>query len=143
MALKPEFAQHSRVDILVDAGAAASVLPTNALQGYVAESGPAKRAGVKYVTADGGVIPNVGEVSLPFIARGGIKCRTLFQVADVSKPLLAVTKLTKAGFEVTFGEHGGKITPKDGRGKPLEFAKKGGVYILSVLVPPFRRQGEQ
>ncbi len=44
-----------------DSGAAESVMPANALQHIKASESPGSHAGLCYVAADGGKMPNLGE----------------------------------------------------------------------------------
>ena len=59
----------------------------------------------------------------------------LFQVAEVQKPILSVSTLTAMGNSVAFTKFGGTITNSRTKRK-LNFKRRGGVYILEVLVAP-------
>ena len=137
---KPEFDKYRKIQILVDSGAAENVLPPNLLPDMEAKEGEAAKKGVKYMTADGNEIPNLGEFDLPFRTYEGHKCGIKFQLADVKRPLLSVTALTSKGNTVTFSETGGKIVSPDGK-QNIGFHRQQGVYVLEVYVPPFQRQG--
>ena len=130
-----------KVQVLVDSGAAASVLPIDLLDDYQVTEGEGKKNGVMYTTADGGEIPNLGEKRVAFKTREGIQGEVDFQVADVKRPLLSVTAVTKRGSRVVFDETGGQIVSPDGE-KKIKFHRRAGVYVLDLWVPPFRRQGE-
>ena len=55
------------------------------------------------------------------------------QVAEVSRPILSVIRLTESGKDVTFRKNGGTIRdPKSGM--TTDFARKHGVYILRMWV---------
>ncbi len=60
-------------------------------------------AGVEYVCADGGHIPNLGEKLVGGVSDERHMLSINFQVACVDKPLIAVSKLTAAGHEVWLG----------------------------------------
>eukprot|EP00969_Alexandrium_andersonii_P291793 12896093-Alexandrium_andersonii.AAC.1 len=62
----------------------------------------ASRKGVHYLAADGGRVPNLGEVHLGFFTKEKHRCRITFQVADVKRPLFAVGTPTKAGNDAHF-----------------------------------------
>eukprot|EP00969_Alexandrium_andersonii_P072081 3181029-Alexandrium_andersonii.AAC.1 len=64
---------------------------------------------MRYLAADGGRIPNLGEVELGLFTKGKHRCRVRFQVAAVKRPLLAASTLTKAGNDVYVGVSGGRI----------------------------------
>ena len=137
---KPEFEKYRKIKVLVDSGAAESVLPPDLLPDYVVKEGAATRNKIRYTTADGGELANLGEVDIPFRTKEGFKCGVKFQVCDVMRPLLAVSDLTAHGNDVDFNDSGGSITSQDGKQK-IRFTKQDGVYILEMYVPPFQRQG--
>ena len=93
----------------------------------------AANEGVKYTTADGGEVPNLGEQDLTIHTSEGHHCGLKFQVADIQKPLLSVTQLTAAGNEVQFGKNGGWIVHATS-GRKIWFGRKSGVYVLKVWV---------
>eukprot|EP00969_Alexandrium_andersonii_P039686 1738807-Alexandrium_andersonii.AAC.1 len=49
----------------------------------------APRKGTRYVAADGGCVPNLGEVELGFMAKEQRRCKIKFQVAAAKRPSLA------------------------------------------------------
>ena len=116
------------------------MIPPWLLPDYPISEGESTRQRVKYTTADGNIISNLGELKVPFRTREGHKCGVAFQVCDVARPLLSVTALTSKGNRVVFGDNGGCIIGPDGK-QTIEFAKRDGVYILDVYVPPFQGQG--
>ena len=69
---------YQKVQILVDSGAAESVIPPWLLPDYAITEGEATRKKVKYTTADGNVISNLGELTVPFRTREGNKCGVTF-----------------------------------------------------------------
>ena len=62
--------------------------------------------GADYVCADGGRIPNFGEKRVRSLIREGAGLDVVFQVTLVDRPLILVSKLTRAGHHVTFGPCG-------------------------------------
>eukprot|EP00969_Alexandrium_andersonii_P302731 13382000-Alexandrium_andersonii.AAC.1 len=59
--LKPEFEGYAKVQVAIDSGAAASVMPEKFLAGHRVVPGEACKRGTHYLAADGGRIPNLGE----------------------------------------------------------------------------------
>eukprot|EP00969_Alexandrium_andersonii_P338974 14982392-Alexandrium_andersonii.AAC.1 len=110
--MKPEYDGYVKVQLAIDSGAAASVMPEALLNGHEVVVGEAAQQGTHYLAADGGRIPNLGEAELGFVTKEKHRCRIKFQVAAVKRPLLAVSTLTKAGNEVHFTTDGGTITNK-------------------------------
>ena len=92
--------------------------------------GRAAEEEVAYLAADGGRIPNLGEQRIRMKVDKHI-IATIFQVADVTKPVLSVTKLTEDGNEVRFNRRGGTISdPRSG--KTVSFVRRRGVYVLEA-----------
>ena len=92
-----------RRGMTVDSGAADNVIPRRMLRrGNKVRPSMASRAGVHYVTACDGKIPNEGEVDFPFQTKEGGKHSWTFQVANVNKVLASVSALVDAGHRVIF-----------------------------------------
>ena len=135
-----KFEGWKHLQAIVDSGAADHVMPDNQVPDYAVREGEARKQGVTYTTADGGELPNMGEKQVQYRTFEGHTLSSLFQVADVRKPLLSVPSLTSSGHDVVFNKRGGTIThPKGDR--TMRFRRQGGVYILDMWVPPFQRQG--
>ena len=66
-----------------------------------------------------------------------------FQVVDVSKSLLSVSKICDQGHDVAFGKDGGYIYLNGDRDQSIPLRLSGGVYELDMWVRPqdFVRQG--
>ena len=133
--VKPEYEKVRTIKVLVDSGAAENVIPPGLLPDAEIKEGEATRNNVRYTTADGNELPNLGELTIPFRTKEGHHCGVVFQVCDVSRPLLSVTALTAKGNKVAFHDSGGTIISKDG--KKMSFKKESGVYILEMYVAPF------
>ena len=91
------------------------------------------QAGRSYRAANGAAIPNLGETTLAFRDPEGRPCGLGFQVAQVERPLVAVSQLADSGHEVVFRQDGGHILHvASGRRLPLERSR--GVYLLKMMV---------
>eukprot|EP00969_Alexandrium_andersonii_P129789 5737012-Alexandrium_andersonii.AAC.1 len=64
-------------------------MPGRLLGNWKVLESEASREGVRYLAADGGRTPNLGEVHLGFLTKEQHRCRTTFQVAEVKRPLVA------------------------------------------------------
>eukprot|EP00969_Alexandrium_andersonii_P108538 4788880-Alexandrium_andersonii.AAC.1 len=62
--MKPEYDGYVKVQLAIDSGAAASVMPERLLSGRKVVAGEAAQKGTHYLAADGGRIPNLGEAEL-------------------------------------------------------------------------------
>ena len=136
----PSHSGYRKLQVVVDSGAAESVIPTQLLDDYPVTEGEAAKAGVKYTAADGGEVFNLGEQYVPFRTQEGHSAKVCFQVTDVRRPLLSVAALTAKGNTVNFGNFGGSIRSSNGK-KVMNFRKQQGVYVLDMWIPPFQRQG--
>ena len=100
----------------------------------IQESAGSKR-GVNYVAADGGLMPNKGEVNVTLKAENGVVLKDMkWQHADVNMPIMSVRRLCKRGSRVEFHRRGGTITLPDGNVIPFE--KINGVYFVKLLIEP-------
>ena len=98
------------------------------------------RAGGSYRTASGAPVPNLGELDGKFLTNEGYASEIPFQLADIERPLIAVSALTKAGNTVELYETGGRIIHRSGKMTNIE--RRGGTYILRMWVAEdFPRQG--
>eukprot|EP00969_Alexandrium_andersonii_P317775 14037154-Alexandrium_andersonii.AAC.1 len=66
---KAEFEGCTKVQVAIDSGAAASAMPERLLTGHAVVPGEACQNGACYLAADGGRIPNLGEVDLGFFTK--------------------------------------------------------------------------
>ena len=92
-----------RRDITIDSGAGSSVMPRRMMmnKNTIRESA-GSRAGVNYVPAGGGKIPNEGEFDFEFKTTEGNAETWTFQVAEINKALGAVSQLVDLGYKVIF-----------------------------------------
>lgn len=143
--LKKPYDKLIPVELLVDSGAAESVIPPRELPGHPVHPNAASMSGEEYLTADGKTIPNKGEQAVNFRTQEGHRCALTFQVTDVTKPLLSTTQLADTGHETVFRKTGGTIRHLK-TGRELHFTRRAGLYILKIWVEPpapqgFARQG--
>ena len=68
------------------------------------------RAGACYRTASGAPVPNLGEQDVQFLTNEGYAGEIPFQLADIERPLIAVSSLAKAGNVVDLNQDGSTIT---------------------------------
>ena len=123
------------VEALMDSGAGECVCGPQHFNGIEMTVDPTRAgAGTEYICADGGRIRNLGEKMVPGLSDEGSRMKINFQVTNVDKPLIAVSKLTAAGHDVWFGQQHGVITHGE-TGKQTTFMKKNGVYVLRVWAP--------
>jgi len=125
----------TKVVATIDSGAAECVCGVGHFESVAMLTGEDRpNAGVEYVCADGGRIPNIGEKHVKGLTTDGLKLNVNFQVTPVDRPLISVGKLTKAGHKVVFGMNGGTIT-HNRSGAVTPFRRENGVYVLDLWVP--------
>ena len=135
---KTKYEGYRKMELIVDSGAAASVIPQDLLSDHPITPGEASKRGVNYLAANGDRVPNLGEMKLTVATKEQFVSNMTFQVASVNKPILSVGEITKSGNKVEFDTSGGTITHLRSR-KKIHFKKRGGIYILEVLVAPWSK----
>ena len=108
--------------------------------GYDINQTKASTNGVKYASATGEEILNLGEVVLPMITAEGIRRRMIIQAAEVARPLASVKRICEAGHMVVFEESGSYIVNKT-TGEVNYLREDGGNYMLDVWIPPGKDTG--
>ena len=95
----------------------------------------ASRAGVYYTAANGGKLFNLGQQHIPVSLDNGCRTVATFQIAEVSRPLMSVSKVCEMGNRVIFGAGGGYIMNIE-TGATTKFETKDGIYIFKLWIPP-------
>ena len=121
------------IEAIVDSGAVNSVTPKGLFKAEVKPS-PMSKTGRCYRGPDGSPIPKSGQQEVAFATDDGQRCGLTMQVADVERPLIAVSHLSEAGNDVTLGKRGGKIVNLK-TGKTTNIERKGNLYVLKMLLP--------
>ena len=122
-----------RISSVVDSGACAPVAPPSAAPGHRVRPSAGSRAGKSYNSASGHPLYNLGELPLRACTDNGLDTDVLFQLADVSCPLVSVSHICDHGNRVVFGRSGGVIYNLT-TGMEVPFERRGGVYILGLWV---------
>ena len=127
---------------MLDSGSAPNVADvTKHFPSHKVRKSRAQRKGVKYVTANGGEIPNLGETDIVHRDEQQGDFDFTFQHAPgVHCIILSVRKFVRRGCRVTFRRGGGTIRYPDGR--KLRFVERLGVFFvaLNVLDPDITRE---
>ena len=121
----------------MDSGSAVSVAPKTVAPWIPMTESEGSRNGVEYTAADGGKIPNLGQQVLEVTTEEGTPAVVTYQVADVIRPLNAVSAICDAGNEVTFTRTGGYIA-NEMSGQMTMFRRENNVYVMGMwmLRPP-------
>ena len=124
-----------RVDCILDSGASESVCPISMCPEWPVEDSPGSKVGLHYTSASGGRIRNRGQQRLPIELSNGTRSHALFQVAEVSRPLISVAAVCATGNVVIFGVSGGVIRNL-ATGAETPFSRVDGIYQFTMWVPP-------
>ena len=122
-----------KVDSVMDSGASAPVAPPSMAPNAPTRPSEGSRRGMKYTSASKHKLPNLGEQHLQACTEDGTPTEVLFQLADVSRPLVSVSAICEMGNRVIFGRCGG-VVQNLGTGVETPFHRKNGIYILSMWV---------
>ena len=132
-----------KVESIIDSGASTPVAPPSMMPRVPVEPSEGSRRGQKWSSASKHKIRNLGQQKLKAVTEEGEETEVLFQIADVSKPLVSVSAICERGNRVIFGRAGG-VVQNLSTGKLIPFERKNGIYILSLWLEdtsdaPFRR----
>jgi len=130
------------LSLAVDSGATETVVSSENATTIPTVPGAASRAGVRYAMANGDAIENEGEKIMLVGFTEGVERLLTAQVTDVTKPLLSVSQMVKAGNTVVFSP-GGSYIWEESSGEYMEMELINGMYMLKVWVkkPDFQGHG--
>ena len=137
-----ELPEWERVVLTVDSGASDTVVPPHVARNLPLL--PSAKVGIEYEVANGGVVVNLCERRGEMNTRDGGPCFLMsFQVVEVHKPLLAVSKLIEFGHTVTMNMADPHILLSTGEKVPMRCS--GGTYEVDVWIrnPGFTRQSQR
>ena len=98
------------------------------------------RAGLCYIAANGGKMPNLGEKHVKFQTKEGMNSSVVFQVTHTRKPLVSVSEIVHKGNKVVFAA-GRSYIENAKTGQQIELVEECGTYHMDVdfLVGDFTR----
>ena len=130
----PQSSTWQEIEITVDSGACETVMPMSLCQGISVLASKQYLEGVEYEVANGATIPNLGERRCLMMTQGSQTCKKIcFQIADVHKPLLSISKVADLGFDCLLGKNGGYlIDTLTGEKIPLD--RRDNLYVLKAWV---------
>jgi hypothetical protein len=135
------------VTITADSGAGNHIINKLDIGGYQkhVEPSPASRAGKGFVAANDHRIPNEGQVALRFQGEdaGDEMINSVFQVAEVNRPLMSIGRICDQGHKVMFDSDRAEVICKKTNKVVMVFKRKnGGLYTADlVLRAPKRNDG--
>ena len=120
----------------LDSGAGDHVAKQGDAPGYKVEESWGSRVGQNFIGAGGHRMKNQGQIKLMLRAPNGDRgkdIRTTVQCADVTRPLLSVSKICDAGMKVTFDQEKAVIIDQKGK-EVCRFMRKKGLYVASMKI---------
>ena len=120
-----------KVESVMDSGASAPVAPPTMAPRAPIRPSDGSRRGQNYTSASKHKLPNLGEQLLHAVTENGEQTSVLFQIADVSRPLVSVSAICEMGNRVIFGKSGGVVQSLT-TGRETPFMRKNGIYVLGM-----------
>ena len=120
-----------KVDSVMDSGASAPVAPPSMLPNVAVVPSEGSRRGQRFTSASKHKLKNLGEQKIHACSEEGQDLEVLFQIADVSKPLVSVSSICERGNRVIFGRSGGVVKSMR-TGHEIPFHRNNGIYVLSM-----------
>ena len=120
-----------KVKSIMDSGASAPVAPPDMLPNVKIRESPGSKRGQKFSSASKHKLKNLGEQQIHACTEEGDDMEILFQIADISKPLVSISSICERGNRVLFGRVGG-IVINNKTGAQIPFHKENGVYVLTM-----------
>ena len=122
------------IEVTIDSGACDTVLPTGMLASISLEETEMSREGAEYEVANGATILNMGQKRCILMTQGSNVAKSItFQVCDVHKPLMSVSRLADVGYECVLGKDGGKLVDTV-TGEVIPLQRRGNLYFMNAWV---------
>ena len=136
--------QESYVTITLDSGCCDHVADIIDIPGYQnhIQPSPGSRRGQNFVVGNGERLPNEGQIEVNMQANDDKEFFSVFQVAEVTRPLMSISRICEQGFVCVFDVNGAKVMNQQGE-TVCTFGRDGGLYTgkLKLKSPtPFTRQ---
>ena len=120
-----------KVKSVVDSGAFAPVAPPQMMPSVKIVPSEGSKRGQKFTSASKHKLRNLGQQHIKAMTEDGDPTEVLFQIADVSKPLVSVSAICEKGNRVIFGRAGG-VVQNIKSGRLIPFNRENGIYVLTL-----------
>ena len=122
----------TEIEITVDSGACETVMPSDICSNIVVHQSSCSH-GAEYEVANGQSLPNLGERRCLLMSLGSTVAKSItFQVADVHKPLLSVSRCADMGFRCILEKHGGYLEHTSG--ERVQLQRRDNLYVMRAWV---------
>ena len=122
--------------LTLDSGCVDHLVDMGDIPGYacVLEASPGSKRGQRFVVGNGAKVRNEGQVLLQMsttsTGRDSNLC-SVFQVAEITRPLMSVSRICDHGLECLFTKKNAKILSPDGAVLAV-FEREGGLYTATM-----------
>ena len=141
------------IEVALDSGAGDHVAAPKEAPAYTMEESPGSLAGQHFTGAGGHRMKNQGQIRLRLRADNGKKGRdimTTFQMAQVTRPLMSVSKVCDSGLWVKIDKDMATIMDTNNK-EVCRFLRRGGLYVAKMRMrnphykpsQSFPRQGKK
>ena len=122
------------VEVIADSGACETVMPKTLCPNIRLRESAGSKAGTKYEVASGKSVPNLGERHCEVFCEGAAGSMMMhFQVADIHRPLLSLSRAADQGFRSHLDKNGGWLEDtKSGEVIPIQ--RRGNLYIMQLWI---------
>lgn len=123
-------------EVALDSGSTEHVCSRTDIPGYCIVASAGSRVGQCFIVGNGARLPNEGESELNLTSSdnptGDLK--SVFQIANVTRPLISAGKLTDAGLNIIFSKTEAVVTNSTGQ-KLMTFERnQGGLYVTKLTL---------
>jgi hypothetical protein len=138
--------QPVEIQVTLDSGACDHIIDAEDAPGYEVRPSPASRRNRNYIVGNGETIANEGEVHLnmesPDGSGGQVPVQTVFQVAEINRPLMSVARICDQGHTCVFDKDGARILDAS-QNVLSHFKRVNNMYEATMQIgppEPFARQ---
>ena len=122
------------VEVIADSGACETVMPKTMCSGIRLRESKGSKAGTEYEVASGKSVPNLGERHCEVDCEGAASSMLMhFQVADIHRPLLSLSRAADQGFTSHLDMNGGYLEDSM-TGERIPIQRRGNLYIMSIWI---------
>jgi len=129
----------SEIEITLDSGCCEHVMDLGDAPGYGAflTQSDGSRRKQNFIVGNGQKVPNEGQLVLNLESDGdeGRKIKSTFQVAEVTRPLMSVSRVCDQGLTCNFTDTHALVLDKAGK-IVVKFERRGGLYIARMRLKP-------
>ena len=119
----------TEIIITLDSGCVDHLADLADMPGYacVLEESPGSKRGQRFIVGNGGKVKNEGQVRLQMTTTDGSNLCSVFQVAEITRPLMSVSRICDQDLDCLFSKKFAKILNQQGEVLAV-FERVGGLY---------------